>query len=158
MRHAWPLALMLCAHPNWGSPARAPASRPMSELGQNRSCSHLGSMSGFPESGHCRLSQRCNLGDARFAERDLWNVGGLRPRHCGLMPANFTTLAHFSVSSAMNWPKSAGEPANTAHPKSVRRVFMVESARAALISWLSLSMIFVGVAFGTTIPYQPLAS
>jgi hypothetical protein len=29
--------------------------------------------------------------------------------HCGLMPTNFTTLLHFSVSSAMNLPKSAGE-------------------------------------------------
>jgi len=26
-------------------------------------------------------------------------------RHCGLMPANFTTLPHFSVSSAMSLPK-----------------------------------------------------
>jgi hypothetical protein len=30
----------------------------------------------------------------------------------GLRPATFTTLAHFSVSAAMNLPKSAGEPAN----------------------------------------------
>ncbi len=31
-------------------------------------------------------------------------------RHSGLMPANLITLAHFSVSSAINLPKSAGEP------------------------------------------------
>src|SRR5262245_48987899 len=30
--------------------------------------------------------------------------------HSALMPANFTTLPHFSVSSAMSLPKSAGEP------------------------------------------------
>jgi hypothetical protein len=34
-----------------------------------------------------------------------------RAGHSALMPANFTTLLHFSVSSAMNFPKSAGEPA-----------------------------------------------
>src|SRR5215472_1034395 len=81
-----------------------------------------------------------------------------RASHSALMPANFTTLAHFSVSSAMNFPKSAGEPANTAAPRSVRRVFMLGSTRAALISLLSFSTISVGVALGTTIPYQPLAS
>ena len=32
------------------------------------------------------------------------------PAHSGLRPANFTTLAHFSVSSAISFPKSAGEP------------------------------------------------
>jgi len=32
--------------------------------------------------------------------------------HSGLIPANFTTLAHFSMSSAMNLPKPAGELAN----------------------------------------------
>ena len=32
------------------------------------------------------------------------------PVQSGLMPANFTTLAHFPVSSAMSLPKSAGEP------------------------------------------------
>jgi hypothetical protein len=37
--------------------------------------------------------------------------------HSGLMPANFTTLAHFSMSSAMNLPNSADELANDAQPK-----------------------------------------
>src|SRR6516164_9779815 len=87
----------------------------------------------------------------------LWNVGRGRP-YCALMLAARTTLPHFSVSSAMNFPKSVGEPANTAHPRSVRRLFMLGSARAALISLLSFSTICVGVALGTTIPYQPLAS
>src|SRR4030095_7244659 len=67
-----------------------------------------------------------------------------RADHSALMPANLTTLAHFSVSSAMNFPKSAGEPANTAAPRSVRRDFMFGSARAALISLLSFSTISMG--------------
>jgi len=33
------------------------------------------------------------------------------------MPANLMTLAHFSVSSVMSLPKSAGEPASAAPPK-----------------------------------------
>jgi hypothetical protein len=32
--------------------------------------------------------------------------------HSGLMPAKFTTRAHFSLSAAMNWPKTAGEVGN----------------------------------------------
>src|SRR5262249_26117900 len=32
------------------------------------------------------------------------------PRQSALMPANLTTLPHFSVSSAMSLPKSADEP------------------------------------------------
>src|SRR5262249_19055314 len=71
-----------------------------------------------------------------------------RADYSALMPANFTTFAHFSVSSAMNFPKSAGEPANTAAPRSVRRFFMLGSARAALISLLSFSTMPVGVALG----------
>src|SRR6478752_5331325 len=78
--------------------------------------------------------------------------------HSGLMPANLISLAHFSVSSAMNFPNSAGEPANTLHPRSARRPFIVGSERAALISLLIFSIISVGVALGAPIPYQPLAS
>src|SRR5262249_12808001 len=35
-----------------------------------------------------------------------------------LTPTNLITLAHFSVSSAMNWPKSTGEPASAMPPTS----------------------------------------
>ena len=49
----------------------------------------------------------------RFAERDLWNVAA---RYSGFAPDNFTTLPHFSVSSAMSLPKSAGEPGSTVPP------------------------------------------
>src|SRR5262249_61117953 len=38
--------------------------------------------------------------------------------HSGLMPADLITLPHFSVSSAMNLPKSADEPASTVPPTS----------------------------------------
>src|SRR5262249_52940568 len=71
--------------------------------------------------------------------------------HSALIPADLMTLAHFSVSSAMNLPKSADEPANTAHPRSVRRFFMLGSGGGALISWWSFSTIWGGV-FGAWAP------
>ena len=70
------------------------------------------------------------------------------------MPANLITLAHFSVSSAMNLPKSAGEPASTSPPRSASRALSLGSARPALISLLSLSTISAGVVFGAPMP-QP---
>src|SRR5437870_4263628 len=39
-------------------------------------------------------------------------------RYSGLMFANLTTFAHFSVSSAMSLPNSAGEPVSTLAPRS----------------------------------------
>ena len=53
---------------------------------------------------------------AGFAERDLWNVRG-DGSIPALMLAARITLAHFSVSSAMSLPKSAGEPAMRPPPK-----------------------------------------
>src|SRR5262245_1041003 len=75
-----------------------------------------------------------------------------------LMPANLITFAHFSVSSAISFPKSAGEPDNAEPPTSARRAFILGSARAALTSLLSLSMISVGVLLGAPTPNHPLAS
>src|SRR5262249_17040778 len=75
-----------------------------------------------------------------------------------LMPANLITLAHFSVSSAMNLPKSAGEPASTVPPRSASRALILGSARAALIPLLSSSTISFGVAFGAPTPNQKLPS
>ena len=49
-----------------------------------------------------------NYGTARGDARD----------QTGLMPANLITLAHFSVSSAMNLPNSAGDPGSTVLPRS----------------------------------------
>src|SRR5262249_54220801 len=40
------------------------------------------------------------------------------PAQSALTPTNLITLAHFSVSSAMNWPKSTGEPASAMPPTS----------------------------------------
>src|SRR5215475_2485822 len=80
------------------------------------------------------------------------------PDHSALMLVNFTTLPHFSVSSAISLPKSAGESASTSPPRSTMRAFIRGSARAALISLLSLSTISAGVAFGAPTPNQALAS
>src|SRR5262245_19713949 len=104
--------------------------------------------------GGC-LKSACWRTAAPRGSRNGYGMSGL---HSALMPANLTTLRHLSISSAINFPKSAGEPANIAAPRSVRRFFMLESTRAALISLLSFSTISVGVALGTAIPYQPLAS
>jgi hypothetical protein len=53
---------------------------------------------------------RAFLGFAEWG--DLWNVGA---RHSGFAPESFTTFAHFSVSSAISLPKSAGEPSIIGH-------------------------------------------
>ena len=45
--------------------------------------------------------------------------------HSGLMFAERITLAHFSVSSTMNLPKSVGEPVSTVPPRSASRAFIV---------------------------------
>ena len=89
-----------------------------------------------------------------FAEREVMEY----PTHSGLMPANWITLAHFSVSAAMKFANSAGELANTGEPKSAIRALIFGSARAALISLLSLSTISVGVFLGAPTPYQEFAS
>ena len=78
--------------------------------------------------------------------------------HPGLMPANLTTLPHFSVSSAMSLANSAGELESTVPPRSASRAFILGSARPALISLLSLSTISAGVLLGAPTPYHALAS
>src|SRR6516162_689151 len=72
--------------------------------------------------------------------------------HSGLMLAARITLAHFSVSSEMSLPKSAGEPGSVLAPSSAIRDLILGSVRAALISWLSLSTISVGIFFGAATP------
>src|SRR5262245_7814129 len=95
----------------------------------------------------------------RFAERDLWEFRrDSGQTHSALMFAARITLAHFSVSSAMSLPKSAGEPASALPPDSAIRALIFGSARAALVSWLSLSMISAGVPVGAPSPNQTLAS
>src|SRR5262249_35340422 len=78
--------------------------------------------------------------------------------YSALMLADLITLPHFSVSSAMSLPKSAGVNASVVTPKSARRALNFGFARAALISLLSLSTISIGVPFGAPTPDQVLAS
>src|SRR4029077_1297621 len=84
----------------------------------------------------------------------LWKYQPTREdqSHPALMLIARITLPHFSVSSAMNLPKSAGDNANTVPPKSGIRAFILGSARPALISLLSLSTISAGVPFGAPTP------
>jgi hypothetical protein len=74
------------------------------------------------------------------------------------MPANLTTLPHFSVSAAMKRPRSAGEPGRMLPPRSMSRACRAGSASAALISWLSRPTIAAGVPLGAPTPYQALAA
>src|SRR5262249_14262590 len=74
----------------------------------------------------------------QFAERVLRNIGSGLPRQSGLMLRVRMSLPHFSVSSAMSLPKSAGESASTSPPKLASRASNFGSASAVLISLLSL--------------------
>src|SRR5262249_3106906 len=85
----------------------------------------------------------------------LWNV---RLHQSALAPDNLTTLPHFSVSSAMSLPKSAGEPGRTVPPRLASCALNLGLARPALISLLSLSIICGGVFLGAPTPYHWLAS
>ena len=82
------------------------------------------------EPTRCAMCQQRSL--PPFAERPLRNIGRARADHSGLMPANLTTLPHFSVSSAMSLPKSAGEPGSTVPPRSASRALILGSARAGV--------------------------
>src|SRR5262249_39065553 len=84
----------------------------------------------------------------------LWNVAD----HSALMLAARITLPPFGVSSARTFRKGGGGPERVAPPMSTRRAFSLGSARAALISLLSLSTISAGVFLGAATPYQPLDS
>src|SRR5262249_61912735 len=74
------------------------------------------------------------------------------PYRYGLMPANFTTLAHFSVSSAINVPNSVGVIGIGSALRPLIRALTCGSARPAAILLLSLSMIAAGVAPRRPIP------
>src|SRR5262247_2943253 len=78
--------------------------------------------------------------------------------HSGLMLAARITLAHFSVSSTMSLPNSAGVIGIGRPPNSASRALILASAMAALISLFNLSMISAGVLVGTPMPNQPVAS
>src|SRR5262249_9508275 len=75
--------------------------------------------------------------------------------HSALMFAARITLPHFSVSSAINLTKSAGEPGSTVPPQAANRDFILGSARAALISAWSLSTISAGGVLWGPSPHHP---
>src|SRR5262249_5551846 len=85
-------------------------------------------------------------------------IGAAKYRYSTLILAARMTLLHFSASVAMNFPKSAGEPASAVAPKSASRAFISGSARTTFISLLSLSTISGGVLLGAATPNQLLAS
>src|SRR6516164_4802933 len=104
--------------------------------------------------------QQCQTDDPtlQFAERTLRNILPGSPDHSGLMLASRITLPHFSTLSAMSRPKSAGDPGSTVPPRSANRALILGSARAALISLLSLSTISGGAFQGAPIPLHELVS
>ena len=83
---------------------------------------------------------------------------GISEYYPGFMLAALIILAHFSVSSAMSLPNSAGVIGIGAPPSSASRALILGSASSALISPLSLSTISAGVFFGAPIPNHWLAS
>src|SRR5262245_45692883 len=95
-----------------------------------------------------------------LAEGDLAQSGlaqsGLA--QSGLAPENLITFAHFSVSAAISFWKSAGDPPNVMRPRSVSRCLNFGSAKMALTSALSLLTTSAGVSFGPMRPYHWLAS
>src|SRR5436190_23856560 len=97
---------------------------------------------------HNQLIDRC----AVMAEHDFF------ASYSALAPENLITLAHLSVSSAMRLVYSPGDSASTSPPRSAMRVLIVGSARTALISRLSWSMISGGVFFGAPMPAHALVS
>jgi hypothetical protein len=76
-----------------------------------------------------------------------------------LIFANLITLAHFSVSSAINSPKASGEPPMADALRSLSRARnFVSSRNALLISLLSLPITSDRVFFGAARPAQKLES
>ena len=78
--------------------------------------------------------------------------------HCSLILATRITLPHFSVSSEINLPKSAGEPASTVPARLASFVSRLASAMLTLTAVFSFSMTSAGVFFGAPMPAHQLAS
>src|SRR5262249_61706636 len=66
----------------------------------------------------------------QFAERDVMEYWP--DDHSGLILAARITLPHFSVSSAMSLPNSAGDIGIGTPPRSASRALILGSARTAL--------------------------
>src|SRR5436190_16055045 len=70
-------------------------------------------------------SPTADLGHLRLRISGTYGMAGSGLfTYSGLIPANLTTLPHFSVSSAINLRKSAGEPASTVPPSSTSRILI----------------------------------
>src|SRR5262245_47300317 len=122
-----------------------------------RACTHQRQICG-PLSG---VNRRTSARSEPFRVSPVADIGKAESRaeyrhetldHSGVIPANLITLPHFSVSSAINLAKSAGEPARPVPPRSASLVLILGSARAALTSLLSLSIISTGVRLGAPTP------
>src|SRR6516225_9967094 len=128
----------------------------MSAFGTKRTCQSRSAMSAF--GGKADISRTFQSGHWPRQSRVTGGTEYLTAHYSGLMLAARITSAHFSISSAINLPKSVGEPASTVPPRSAIRAFILGSARAALISLLSVSMILAGVLLGAPMPDQAPAS
>src|SRR5215468_5472933 len=109
----------------------------------------------------CKAVSKALLMAASYAlrtERRNDTAKGTSGDHSTLILAVRMTFAHFSVSSAMSWPNSAGEPGITVLPTSASCALILGSAMATLISLLSLTTISGGVFFGAPTPKKLLAS
>src|SRR4029450_2858494 len=84
----------------------------------------------------------------KLMKRRVLEFGPALPDQSGLILPARITLPHFSVSSEMSLPKSAGEPGSGVAPRSASRAFILGSASAALIPLLRLAMISGGVFVG----------
>src|SRR5262245_65834157 len=78
-----------------------------------------------------RTHDDLGMGQNRRCRRGVMeSASGVRIEpHTGLMLPARITWPHFSVSSAMSLPKSAGEPANTVPSRSASRSLIFWSAR-----------------------------
>src|SRR5262249_40521744 len=95
------------------------------------------------KSGHSLTAASCHK--ATSSPNGCYGIFGQdRADHSALILAARMTLPHFSVSSARSLPKSVDVIGRGTVPRSASRAFILGSARAALISLLSRSMISAG--------------
>src|SRR5262249_39749702 len=84
----------------------------------------------------------------------IYGISTVDRDHSGFMLAARITLPHFSVSSAISLPKSAGAPAWMRNPRSSYLALISGRARDALISLLSTSTISARIFLGPAMPTQ----
>src|SRR5262249_58612847 len=77
--------------------------------------------------------------------------------HSTEMLANFTTLAHFAVSSTTSLPKSAADIGMGVPPSCATRSCIFGSASAAVTALLRISIASGGMTLGPAMPYHTLA-